>query len=146
MITEIKKNDFLISTNRSKMQLDVIHQFLSNSYWAKGTTLEHVEISIQNSLCFGVFHENKQIGFARVISDFVSFAYLKDVFILEEFRGLGLSKWLLETILNLPELKLVKCWMLKTADAHALYSQFGFSKPLKPEMIMEFYPRQIKNI
>lgn len=122
MITEIRKNNFLISTIKSKLQLDVIRQFLSNSYWAKGITLENVEISIQNSLCFGVFYENKQIGFARVISDFVSFAYLKDVFIVKEFRGLGLSKWLLETILNLPEVKLVKCWMLKTADAHGLYS------------------------
>lgn len=93
-------------------------------------------------MCFGVYNDNNQIGFARVISGFVSFAYLKDVFILEEFRGIGLSKWLLETILKLTKFKLVKCWMLKTNDAHGLYSQFGFSNPLEPETIMEFYPTQ----
>ena len=142
-IREFNNEDYIISTDSTKLQVEIIHKFLTNSYWAKNITYETVKSSIENSFCFGVYKDDSQIGFARIITDFTTFAYLADVFIVEEFRGKGLSKWLLATILNYPELQGLKGWMLKTLDAHELYKKFGFNSPQFPERIMEHSP--IKN-
>lgn len=136
------KNDFYISTDKSKMDIETIHQYLSEeSYWAKGVPREIVEKSIANSFCFGVFYQSKQVGFAKVITDFTTIAYLGDVFILEEFRGLGLSKLLMENIMNHPELQGLRRWILLTADAHELYKKFGWSDIKEPARWMEVYTK-----
>jgi GNAT superfamily N-acetyltransferase len=101
-------------------------------------TVKIVAKSIENSFCFGIYKNEKQIGFARLITDYTTFAYLADVFILDEFRGKGLSKWLMQVIIKCPDLQNLRGWMLKTSDAHGLYRQFGFDKPRFPERIMEF--------
>lgn len=130
-------NDYIFSTDKSRLDIKVIHDFLSSSYWAQNIPLEIVQRSIQNSLCFGVYHQNKQIGFARVISDYATFGYLADVFILEEHRGRGLSKKLMEHIMAHPQLQGLRRFFLATRDAHKLYEQFGFKAIQKPERIME---------
>ncbi|WP_340154393.1 GNAT family N-acetyltransferase [uncultured Winogradskyella sp.] len=126
-----------ISTDKSKLQVEVIHQFLTETYWAKGRTLDDVKISIENGLCFGVYIENKQIGFARIVTDYVIFAYVMDVFILPEYRKKGYSKQLMGAINLEPRLQKCKVWMLKTSDAHNLYKQFGYTELKKPEKLME---------
>ena len=135
---EWQNGEFAISTDRARLQTDVIHKFLSEeSYWAQNRTLEQTTRAIENSLPFGVYKNENLIGFARVVTDYATFAYLGDVFILEEFRGKGLSKWLMETITNHPDLQGFRRWILATADAHALYEKFDFT-PLKfPERWME---------
>ena len=143
-VKEFKKEDYIISTDPQKLQIGVIHQFLSNSYWAKDISLDVVKRSIGNSFCFGVYKNEKQIGFARLITDYATFAYLADVFILNEHRNHGLSKWLLQTIIDLPEVKGLRSLLLKTKDAHGLYTQFGFNKPKYPERIMEYSPLKLK--
>jgi GNAT superfamily N-acetyltransferase len=133
-----QRGNFIISTDKTLLQIDVIHKFLQEeSYWAKDRSLETTKIAIENSLCFGVCCENKQIGFARVVSDFATFAYLGDVFILEEFRGKGLSKWLLEVIISHKNLQNLRRWILATKDAHGLYAQFEFSELRFPDRWME---------
>ena len=130
--------ELLISTDKSKLNTDLIHRFLSgHSYWAKNIPLDIVERSIENSLCFGVYLDDKQIGFARVISDFSTFAYLADVFILPAFRSKGIAKKLMEFIKEHHSLQDLRRWMLATADAHELYRQFGFKELAKPDRIME---------
>ncbi|MEZ4793341.1 MAG: GNAT family N-acetyltransferase [Gelidibacter sp.] len=126
-----------ISTDKTKLQLDVIHQFLSTAYWAKGRTLEDIKKTIEHCLCFGVYLDGTQIGFARIATDYTVFAYLMDVFILQEYRGKGFSKQLMKTILDEPQLKSCKVWMLKTWDAHELYKQFGYTELKYPERVME---------
>ncbi len=126
-----------ISTNKSKLQLEVIHQFLTNSYWAKGRTIDDVKKTIEHSLCFGVYKDKKQIGFARIATDYTVFAYLMDLFVLPEYRGKGYSKQLMTAINEDPKLKSCNVWMLKTADAHGLYKQFGYSELKYPEKVME---------
>jgi GNAT superfamily N-acetyltransferase len=138
MKSELEKFGFSISTDKNKLQLDVIHCYLKRSYWAKDIEFALVKKSVENSFCYGVFYNETQIGFARLITDYSRFAYLADVFILEEFRGKGLSKWLMQNIIDSPELKTVSGWMLKTSDAHGLYKKFGFDSPKSPEKIMEF--------
>ena len=135
---EWKFDEFLISTDPALLQIDVIHKYLSEeSYWAQGRELEITAQAIENSISFGVYHEEKQIGFARVITDKATFAYLGDVFILEGYRGKSLSKRLMEAILSHPELQNLRRWILATKDAHGLYAQYGFT-PLKfPERWME---------
>jgi N-acetylglutamate synthase-like GNAT family acetyltransferase len=120
---------FLISTDRSKLDVDVIHKFLARSYWAEGIPRETVERSIENSLCFGVYDSARQIGFARVISDFATYAYVADVFILEPYRERGLGKELMASIMAHPDLQGLRRWSLGTRDAQGLYTQFGF-KPV----------------
>lgn len=137
MIYEYKKKDYLISTDKRRLQPKIIHNFLTNCYWSKGSHYAVIKIKIKHSYCYGVYHNKKQIGFCRVISDFITFAYLADIFIIEEYRGLGLSKWLMECIMRHPVLSEVKIWMLKTGDAHGLYEKFGFEIATKPEEIME---------
>ena len=131
--------DFFISTDKTKLDFEVIEAFLSErSYWAQGRTLPAIRKSVENSLCFGVYSpEGKQAGFARVITDYVVFAWVLDVFILEAYRGNGLGKMLMKTITEYPDLKGVKKWGLGTKDAHGLYKQFGFRAPEKPEYLME---------
>lgn len=126
-----------IVTDKNKLEIDVIHKFLTKTYWAKGRTLEEVKTSIKNCLCFGVYKEGKQIGFARVATDYVVFAYLMDVFILPEYRGNGYSKQLINAVCKSPQLQSCKVWMLKTADAHTLYTQFGFTELKQPNKLME---------
>jgi GNAT superfamily N-acetyltransferase len=126
---ETTKDDFLISTEKTKLDILLIHNFLSTrSYWAQNIPFETVKRSIENSICFGMFFQNTQIGFARVISDKATFAYLGDVFVLPEYRGKGLSKWLMQTIHDHPELQNLRRWWLGTKDAHGLYEQFGWTR------------------
>ena len=126
-----------ILTDKNKLQIDVIHKFLTTAYWAKGRTIEAVKTSVENSLCFGVYINNQQIGFARIATDYVVFAYIMDVFILPEYRGKGYSKELMKAIHKEPKLQSCKVWMLKTADAHPLYKQFGYTALSHPEKMME---------
>jgi GNAT superfamily N-acetyltransferase len=134
----LQKGAFQLSTDPNRMDLTVIHDFLAHqSYWAKNIPFEIVQKSVQNSLNFGVFQGETQIGYARVVTDFATFAYLGDVFVLPAFRGQGLSKWLMETVMNHPELQGLRRWMLLTADAHGLYQQFGWKPIEKPERYME---------
>lgn len=138
MASITSKNKFLVSTDPSRLDIDMIHQFLSErSYWAAGVPKEVVKRSIMGSLCFGVFHEKQQVGFARVISDYSTMAYLADVFILENYRGNGLGKLLIQSIIEHPDLKNLRRWLLGTFDAHGLYSQYGFTALKSPERYME---------
>lgn len=133
---EVKQGDFLISTDISRLDLSAIHSFLTESYWAEGIPIEIVKKSIENSLCFGLYEKDQQIGFARVITDYATFAYLADVFVLPSQRGNGLSKWLMQTIKAHPQLQGLRRWMLATKDAHGLYKQFGFEPISDPEKLM----------
>ena len=121
------KDGFTISTEKEKLDIDVIHSFLNSTYWAEGISKEIIRRSIEGSLCFGVFENNRQVGFARMITDKATFAYLADVFIIEEYRGRGLSKWLMEVIMSHPDLQGLRRMVLVTKDAHGLYKQFGFT-------------------
>ena len=134
---EAKRDDYTISTDPGRFDLDVIHGYLSRSYWAEGIPRELVAQSIANSLCFGIYDREKQVGFARVITDKTTFGYLADVFVLEEYRGRGLSKWLMEVIMAHPQLQGFRRWLLATRSAHGLYKQFGFELLAYPENIME---------
>ncbi|KHJ37416.1 acetyltransferase (GNAT) family protein [Pedobacter glucosidilyticus] len=125
------KKGFSISTDKSLLDFEMIFNFLSQeSYWAKGISKERLEKAIQHSICYGLYHQQKQIGFARLITDESTFAYVADVFILPDYRKQGLSKWLVQSIINNDDLKGIKRWLLATLDAHGLYKQFGF-EPLK---------------
>ncbi len=131
-------NDYTISTDKTRLDIPMIHRFLAEeSYWAQHIPLELVEQSIEHSLCFGVYLTDNQVGFARVVTDQATFAYLGDVFILPEHRGRGLSKQLMETISTWPTLQGLRRWMLATRDAHSLYEQFGFTAPDKPQNLMQ---------
>ncbi len=129
--------NILISTEKQKLDLVFIHHFIAASYWAKGRTIEEVKICIDNSLNFGVYLNGKQIGYARVITDYIIFAYLMDVFIDVNYRKQGYSKLLIENILSNSLLKNVKTWKLATQDAHYLYKKFGFNSIEHPERMME---------
>jgi len=139
-IVEHRRGEFVISTDPRRLDLDVIHGFLTNCYWARGIPRDVVARSIEHSLCFGVYDgTGAQIGFARVVSDFATVAYLGDVFVLESHRGRGLSKWLMECITLHPALQGLRRWILLTRDAHGLYSQFGFTPLKAPERYMELH-------
>ena len=136
-VVEYFRDGYSISTDKSRLDVGAIHTYLANeSYWSPGIPLAAVERAIQNSLCFGLYLGNTQTGFARVISDFTSFAYLMDVFVLDAYRRRGLGKWLVECVLDYPELRYVRGWMLSTWDAHALYSRYGFTPLAHPEYVM----------
>jgi GNAT superfamily N-acetyltransferase len=137
MIETFTKGKFLISTDRRLLNKKLIYDFLSHSYWAKDRTKEKVFESIKGSVCFGIYDGNEQVGFARVITDKAVFAYLADVFILESHRGKGLSKWLIDVIINKSSLKKIKSWNLATADAHKLYERYGFKIIAEPGKFME---------
>lgn len=164
-IVEHRRGEFLISTDPGRLDLDVIHNFLTNCYWARGVPREVVARSIEHALCFGIYDGGdaspclakearpfdraqgkhgaprvgsfKQVGFARVISDFATVAYVGDVFVLESHRGRGLGKWLMECIMKNPGLQNLRRWILTTRDAHGLYAQVGFTPVKSPERYME---------
>jgi GNAT superfamily N-acetyltransferase len=137
---EWRQEHYLITDQPDRMNLEVIHHFLSHSsYWAKGISRETVEKSLKYSLCFGLFHDDKQIGFARAVTDRTTFAYLADVFVIEPYRGQGLGKWLVACILEHPDLQGLRRLLLATQDGHGLYQQYGFAALAKPERFMEIH-------
>lgn len=138
MSSEWRKDEHTISTERSRLDIELIHRYLSTeSYWASGRSLEVVKRSIENSLPFGIYKDGRQVGFARVVTDYATFAWLADVFVLEEERGRGLGKWLVEVIISHPDLQGFRRWVLATKDAHELYRRFGFDALKRPERFME---------
>ncbi len=143
-IVEHRRGELLISTDPARLDIDVIHGFLTTGYWAKGIPREVVARSVEHSLCFGVYDGNiAQVGFARVISDFATIAYVGDVFVLDSHRGRGLGKWLMESITQHPALQGLRRWILTTRDAHGLYSQVGFTPVKFPERYMERLDPQV---
>jgi GNAT superfamily N-acetyltransferase len=138
VIKEWIRGHYRVSTDPRRLDLDVIHGFLSQrSYWAEGIPREVVERSIRNSLPFGVYDDDALVGFARVVTDHATYAYLADVFVLESHRGHGLSKWLLECVLAHPDLQGLRRWHLATRDAHELYARYGFQPLADPGNLME---------
>ena len=134
-----REGGFTISTDAARFDVAAIHHFLTaEAYWSIGVSMENVMRQMQNSLCFGLYAAGKQAGFARVITDFTTFAYLADVFVLRPYRGQGLGKWLVQTILAHPELQTLRKWTLNTRDAQGLYRQFGFNNDPRPENYMVF--------
>ncbi len=138
----ITENNFTISTDKSKIDIEYVHGFLSNSYWSPGVPMQTVKKAMSGSLCFGVYENDKQVGYARIITDTATFAYLADVFIDENYRGKGLGKWLIKVILQHPDLQGLRRIILATKDAHALYAQFGFVPFATPERWLAFSPPQ----
>jgi predicted GNAT family N-acyltransferase len=139
-IVEQHWGDYAFSTDRTRLNIAFVHQFIAEqSYWAKGVPLETVKCSIENSLCIGVYRNEQQIGFARLVTDYATFAYLADVFIDEAHRGKGLSKRLMEFIHSIQELKYLRRIVLVTRDAHTLYAQYGFKPLATPEKYMELH-------
>ena len=134
---EQERDGCLISTDPTRLNLDVVHGFLSRAYWSKNIPRSIVERAVRNSLCFGVYAGGQQVGFARVITDRATFAYIADVFILETHRGRGFSKFMMRAIKAHPDLQGLRRWSLATRDAHGLYSQFGFTPLKMPERHME---------
>jgi GNAT superfamily N-acetyltransferase len=164
-VVEFRRGEFLISTDPARLDLEMIHGFLTTCYWANGIPREVVARSIEHSLCFGVYDGAggkspslgkdardevpsplAQVGFARVVSDFATVAYLGDVFVLESYRERGLGKWLMEFIMQHPMLQGLRRWILVTRDAHGLYSQFGFAPVTAPERYMELHQPDVYQI
>jgi GNAT superfamily N-acetyltransferase len=137
------RGEFDVSTDLARLDLAMVHNFLANSYWAAGIPFETVQRSVQHSICFGVYKAGTQVGFARVISDRATFAYVADVFILPDYRGQGLSKWLMECIMAHPDLQGLRRWALVTRDAHGLYRHFGFMELESPERWMERHDPEV---
>ena len=129
--------EYEISTDRMRLDVPAIHNFLVNAYWSKGRSLDVVRQSLEHSLCFGLYHQQDQIGFGRVISDFSTFAYIADIYVLNQYRGRGLGKRLLTCITQHDQLQGLKRWLLVTADAHRFYEAYGFSSLTSPERFME---------
>lgn len=138
-IFETKRENFTISTNPSRLNLDAISDMLSRSYWANKRTREQMERALKHSVAFGLFDRDRQVGLARIVSDFSIFAYLCDVIIHEDYRGKGLGKWLLETVHNHPDLMNIRRWMLVTRDAHDYYRPFGWEILPEPEQWMSIF-------
>ncbi len=136
---ETRRDGFLISTDPARLDVDAIIDMLTRAYWAKGRPRERTERALQNSLVFGVYDGERQIGLARVVTDYAIFAYLCDVFIHEDYRAHGLGKWLMQTIMSHPELQGLRRWTLATRDAHGLYRQFGWKSLEAPERWMEVF-------
>jgi GNAT superfamily N-acetyltransferase len=134
---ESHRDNLLISTDPARLDLDAITEMLTRAYWAKGRTREMVARTIQHSLVFGLYDGKHQVGLARVVSDYTTFAWLCDVFIREDYRGRGLGKWLMETIALYPDLQNLRRWLLATRDAHGLYRQYGFTSLDDPSRWME---------
>lgn len=137
MHTASQRGDYTLSTDPQRLDMAAVHAYLTRSYWSPGIAFERVQRAAANSLCFGLFHGAEQVGFARVVTDKTTFAYLADVYVLEAHRGQGLSKWLVQTILAHPELQGLRRFLLATANAHGLYAQFGFQPLAKPERMMQ---------
>ena len=155
MIYEYQKDEYTISTDKTKLQFDVIHGFLSTSYWSPNIPMEIVKRAAENSTAFGIYKNSlligegwggaSQVGYARIISDYATFAYLADVFVLESERGKGISKWLMECITQQPDLQGLRRWMLATRDAHGLYAKFGFTPLDNPDIMMQIARPNIYN-
>jgi N-acetylglutamate synthase-like GNAT family acetyltransferase len=133
----VLSDPFEISTDRNRLDIDFIHQFLTRSYWAEGISRELVERCVNGSLCFGIYEGSRQVGFARMVTDRATFAYMADVFIDEAYRGRGLSKSLVEAMMAHPDLQGLRRMMLATKDAHGLYARFGFTPVSNPERLMQ---------
>ena len=139
-----QKGQYTISTDNDRLNLPIIHDFIANqSYWGRGRNLETVQLALENSLTFGLYKIDEQVGFARVVTDYCTFAWLADVFVVEAHRGIGLSKWLMEVVMNHPQLINMRRWILATKDAHGLYEQFGFAALLQPERWMERFNEKV---
>ena len=134
---ELKRGEYTISCDAKRLDVGVVHGFLQKSYWATNVSEDIVRRSIEHSLCFGVYHRETQVGFARVITDYATFAYLADVFVIESHRGRGLAKWLIETVISHPGLNGLRRWILITRNAHDLYRKYGFREVRNPERFME---------
>lgn len=146
---EVTNGEYVITTDKQKMDITAIHQYLSNSYWAAGIPISVLEKCIANSLCFGILHNGAQVGFARIVTDKATFAYLADVYVLEEHRGKGLSKWMMATIQSHPDLQGFRRWLLATRDAHGLYKQFGWTElteQASKSMMQRHFPDVYKTI
>jgi N-acetylglutamate synthase-like GNAT family acetyltransferase len=140
------QNDFTISTDKSKLDFNYVHAFLTQSYWSPGVPMEIVKRAAENSMCFGIYSkEAQQVGYARVITDTATFAYIADVFVDERYRGQGLGKWLMKTIMAHPKLQNLRRIILTTKDAHKLYEQSGFMLITNPERFMIYNPAIVKN-
>ena len=139
MAEEWRRGDFVISTDKRRVDLQAVHAFLITSYWAQDVPLAVVERAIEHSMIFGLYHGLNQAGFARVITGRATFAYISDVFILEQHRGLGLGQWLIGVILGHPKLQGLRRWLLATRDAHGLYAKSGFTPLSAPERFMEIW-------
>ena len=137
MDTEFRRGDYSISTDRERIDLSVVHGFLTNSYWSPGIPLAILRRAIDNSLCFGLYSAAAQVGFGRVITDQATFAYLADVFVLAPHRGKGLAKWLVQVILDDRRLQGLRRFLLATRDAHTLYQRFGLTAPARPYTFLE---------
>jgi N-acetylglutamate synthase-like GNAT family acetyltransferase len=137
MPQELVKHGFVLTTDKAKLQIDVICGFLARSYWGSGRRREAIIRSIENSLCYGIFHDGRQVAFARLVTDLATFAYLCDVFVDEAYRGRGLSKWMMADIMENPDFSDLRRFFLVTKDAHSLYEKFGF-KPLTDEEQLGF--------
>jgi GNAT superfamily N-acetyltransferase len=144
---KLQAEGYHISTDKTLLDMEMMYNYLGGeSYWAKGMARGVMEKAIDNAICFGVYHQKKQVGFAKGITNKATFAYLADVFILEQYRGLGLSKWLMQTIRQHTDLQGLRRFLLATADAHGLYAQFGFEPLSNPERWMQIYtPYQTNN-
>lgn len=140
---EWTRNEYAVTCDPAKVDLDVVAGFLAESYWAKGIPREVVARSVAGSLCFSLLREGRQIGFARIVTDYATIAYLGDVFVLPELRGQGLSKWLMECVVAHPRLQGLRRWLLVTRDAHGLYERFGFRPLASPEKFMECHDADI---
>ena len=142
-MNEWRRDDFVISTDPARLDLGLVHAVLTESYWSKGIPLATVKRGIEHSLPFGLFERERQIGFARVITDRASFAYLADVFVLEAYRGRGLADWMMQVIVAHPDLQGLRRWVLLTRDAHGLYARHGFTPVLQPDRYMERWDPEV---
>jgi GNAT superfamily N-acetyltransferase len=133
------KKGYEISLDKAKLDFDAIYGYLTTTYWAKGMPAEKLRVALENSMCFGLYYNGAQVGLARIITDKATFAYLCDVYVLDAHRGIGLSKWMMQTILAHPDLQGLRRWSLATADAQGLYSQFGFGPINNPENWMQIH-------
>jgi GNAT superfamily N-acetyltransferase len=138
-----ENGEFAINCDPAKLDSALVAEFLASSYWAKGIPVATVVKSLENSLCFALLHGSRQIGFARVITDRATIAYLGDVFVVPDYRGKGLSKWLMECVLSHPDLQGLRRWILATRDAHELYNKFGFTALKRPEVFMELHNHNV---
>ena len=139
MALEWWREAYLVTTDKARLDLSLVHSFLKTSYWAGGIPAEVVRRSVENSLTFGLFRDDEQVGFARVVTDYATFAYLADVFVLEPHRGQGLGKWMMEVVFSHPELQGLRRWMLATRDVHGLYRKYEFAELEEPQIFMEKY-------
>lgn len=135
---EVTLNEYVVSTDPEQLDIDLIQSFLTeSSYWARDRTIEQTRAAIENSICFGLYHGDRQVGFGRVVSDKATFAYIGDVFVIHEFRGRGLSKFLMQAMIDHPDLQGLRRWVLATRDAHSLYEKFGFQELVHADRWME---------